>query len=570
MKIYSAHGVNDFIICLGYKGYVIKEYFANYFLHMSDVTFHLAENRMDVHRKTAEPWNVTLVDTGDATQTGGRLKRVLPFVGDEPFFALTYGDGIADVDIASADRIPPDARRQGDRDGRAAGRTLRLGPTGGQPCHAVHREARRGRRLDQRRLLPAVAERRRAHRGRRDGVGEGADGVARGVRRAERASCIDGLLASDGYAARPQHARDRMGERQGEMENLVIDPKFWAGRRVLLTGHTGFKGAWIVLLLRHLGAHVTGFALAPLDPKDLFEVADGKSAVDKHILADICAPQPIADALHAAQPGDRHPHGGAVAGAPLLRRADRHLCDQRDGHRARARGGAPDAERPRGRCHHLDKCYENVGWVWGYRENDRLGGHDPYSNSKACAEFVTDAYRSSFFGPGASCQVASARAGNVIGGGDWARDRLVPDAMRAFMANVPLRIRNPNAVRPWQHVLDPVRGLSARSRSALAERRPPVRRELELRPLGGERSPGLATSCETLVTRWGDGVRWEQDVGEHPHEAAYLKLDCAKAAARLGWHPLIELEQALELTVEWYRADMRALTLEQMRRVLDL
>ena len=215
-----------------------------------------------------------------------------------------------------------------------------------------------------------------------------------------------------------------------------------------------------------------------------------------------------------------------------------------------------------------------VGWLWGYRENDPLGGHDPYSNSKACAELVTDAYRRAFSAPGARCQVASARAGNVIGGGDWARDRLVPDAMRAFMAQVPLRIRNPQAMRPWQHVLDPVFGLSAARASGSPSTAAAFAESWNFGPSAESEVP-VSRIVETLVTRWGDGARWEQDVGEHPHEAAYLKLDCSKAAARLGWHPLIELEQALELTVEWYRglaagADMRALTLEQMRRVLDL
>ena len=218
-----------------------------------------------------------------------------------------------------------------------------------------------------------------------------------------------------------------------------------------------------------------------------------------------------------------------------------------------------------------DKCYENVGWVWGYRENDRLGGHDPYSNSKACAELVADAYRSSFFGASATCQVATARAGNVIGGGDWARDRLVPDAMRAFMGDVPLRIRNPNAVRPWQHVLDPVIAYLLLAQR-LAEHGRPFAESWNFGPSETSEVP-VSRVVETLVALWGHGARWEQDVGEHPHEDAYLKLDCAKAAARLGWRPLINLDEALELTVEWYRrlaagADMRALTITQMRQVL--
>jgi CDP-glucose 4,6-dehydratase len=355
------------------------------------------------------------------------------------------------------------------------------------------------------------------------------------------------------------------------MEDPVIDPKFWAGRRVFLTGHTGFKGAWMVLLLRHLGAHVTGFALAPLDTKDLFAVADGKSAVDTHILADIRAPQPIAEAIGAASP-EIVIH---MAAQSLVRPS---YEDPIGTYATNVMGTVHVLDAAR-HCPSVravvvvtsDKSYENVNWVWGYRENDRLGGHDPYSNSKACTELVTDAYRSSFFGPTASCQVASARAGNVIGGGDWARDRLVPDAMRAFMANAPLRIRNPAAVRPWQHVLDPVVAYLLLAQR-LAEHGRPFAESWNFGPSAASEVP-VSRIVETLVGRWGDGARWEQDAGDHPHEAAYLKLDCAKAAARLGWHPLIELDQALELTVEWYRglaagADMRALTLGQMRRVL--
>jgi CDP-glucose 4,6-dehydratase len=355
------------------------------------------------------------------------------------------------------------------------------------------------------------------------------------------------------------------------MEDPVIDPKFWAGRRVFLTGHTGFKGAWMVLLLRHLGAHVTGFALAPLDTKDLFAVADGKSAVDTHILADIRAPQPIAEAIGAASP-EIVIH---MAAQSLVRPS---YEDPIGTYATNVMGTVHVLDAAR-HCPSVravvvvtsDKSYENVNWVWGYRENDRLGGHDPYSNSKACTELVTDAYRSSFFGPTASCQVASARAGNVIGGGDWARDRLVPDAMRAFMANVPLRIRNPAAVRPWQHVLDPVVAYLLLAQR-LAEHGRPFAESWNFGPSAASEVP-VSRIVETLVARWGDGARWEQDAGEHPHEAAYLKLDCAKAAARLGWRPLIELDDALALTVEWYRAlaagaDMRALTLAQMRRVL--
>jgi CDP-glucose 4,6-dehydratase len=357
------------------------------------------------------------------------------------------------------------------------------------------------------------------------------------------------------------------------VENLVIDSKFWSGRRVFLTGHTGFKGSWTVLLLRHLGAQVSGFALPPVDPKDLFEVADGKGALEQHILADICAPGPIAEAVAAAKP-EIVIH---MAAQSLVRPS---YEDPIRTYATNVMGTAHvlDAVRRSPSVRAVvsvtsDKCYENVGWVWGYRETDRLGGHDPYSNSKACAELVTDAYRSSFFAPGGICQVATARAGNVIGGGDWARDRLVPDAMRAFMTDTALRIRNPNAVRPWQHVLDPVLGY-LRLAQRLVEGGQAYAEGWNFGPTAASEVT-VARIVNILVHLWGGSARWEHDVGDHPHEAFYLKLDCAKAATRVGWRPLIGLDQAVELTVEWYRGlaagtAMRALTIAQIRRVLGL
>jgi CDP-glucose 4,6-dehydratase len=356
------------------------------------------------------------------------------------------------------------------------------------------------------------------------------------------------------------------------MESMVIDSKFWSGRRVFLTGHTGFKGAWTVLLLRHLGAHVTGFALRATDPNDLFEVIDCKNAVEKHIIADIREERPIAEALAAAKP-EIVIH---MAAQSLVRLS---YQDPIRTYATNVLGTVHllDGVRQSGDVRAVlivtsDKCYENHDWVWGYRENDRLGGSDPYSSSKACAELITEAYRASYFGAKQSCQIASVRAGNVIGGGDWARDRLVPDAMRAFTGNSVLRIRNPAAVRPWQHVLDPVAGYLLLAQHLVEQ----GRTFAESWNFGPAAASEVSVShiVETLVGLWGDGARWEPDANEHPHEAAYLKLDCAKAATRLGWRPLIELDQALDLTVEWYRslragADMRRVTLDQLQRILS-
>jgi CDP-glucose 4,6-dehydratase len=217
-----------------------------------------------------------------------------------------------------------------------------------------------------------------------------------------------------------------------------------------------------------------------------------------------------------------------------------------------------------------DKCYENTGQSAGFIETDRFGGADPYSNSKGCAELVTDSYRRSF--PSPETAIASARAGNVVGGGDRAEDRLVPDAIRAFRAARPLRIRNPHAVRPWQHVLDPVLGYLRLAEMLFVK--------------GGDFAEGwnfgphvssevaVGAVVERLVKLWGEGAAWERDSGDHPHEAAYLRLNCAKANVRLGWRPLLSLDEALSLSVEWYRAhergaNMREISLAQIERVLS-
>lgn len=361
-----------------------------------------------------------------------------------------------------------------------------------------------------------------------------------------------------------------MGGRNGQMENVVIDRDFWAGRRVLLTGHTGFKGAWAALLLRLLGAEVHGFALPPDSDGNLFVVA-GVDGDIHHRLGDVRDLRSVHEAVKEARP-EIVIHMAAqslvrlsyiepvetyainVMGTVNLLEAARHT----PGVRAVVVVTS-------------DKCYDNVGWVWGYRETDHLGGHDPYSNSKGCAELVTDSYRRSFFQGDKAARIASGRAGNVIGGGDWSRDRLVPDAMRAFIAGELLPIRNPHAVRPWQHVLDPVVAYLT-----LAER---LVQGGQAFAEGWNFGPSAASEVpvedivDSLVRLWGGSARWERDGADHPHEAAYLKLDCSKALARLNWRPLIDLDEALKLTVEWYRAfdsgaDMRRVTLAQIEKVI--
>jgi CDP-glucose 4,6-dehydratase len=364
-----------------------------------------------------------------------------------------------------------------------------------------------------------------------------------------------------------------MDQRKGRLEIMVIDPSFWRGRRVFLTGHTGFKGAWMSLLLSRLGAKVFGYALPPEDASGVFVAADVARDVD-HRIGDIRDLASTRAALDAAQP-EIVIHMAAQA---LVRQS---YAQPVETYATNVMGTVHVLETARQNPSvkaivvvTSDKSYENRGWVWGYRETDRLGGHDPYSNSKACTELVADAYRKSYFEPAGTVRIASGRAGNVIGGGDWARDRLIPDAMRAFLAGETLKIRNPRAIRPWQHVLDPVSGYLVLAQRLMNERDGKAFAE------GWNFGPGAASAVpvadiiEKLAQRW-ETAHWGIDGGDHPHEAAVLWLDCAKAAARLKWTPALDLEATLQLTSEWYRAqgdkaNMRQVTLAQIERFLDL
>jgi CDP-glucose 4,6-dehydratase len=362
-----------------------------------------------------------------------------------------------------------------------------------------------------------------------------------------------------------------MGTGHSALEGLVIDPAFWADRRVLITGHTGFKGAWMSLLLSRLGAHVFGFALEPLGRSDLFVAADVQRDVG-HSVGDIRD----FSALRAAVEDTRPEIVIHMAAQALVRLSYEEPVKT---YETNVMGTVNLLEiiRQVSGVHVVvvvtsDKCYANSEWPWGYRESDRLGGHDPYSNSKGCQELVTEAYRRSFFQGDSAARIATVRAGNVIGGGDWARDRLVPDAMRAFTSGKRLRIRNPRSIRPWQHVLDPVIAYLL-----LAERLAGRTGNFEE---GWNFGPPAASEvsveavADALVRNWGGEAAWERDEDEQPLEANYLKLDCSKAKARLGWQPLLDFEKAIKLTVEWYRAyakgcDMREVTLTQISEIID-
>ncbi len=354
-------------------------------------------------------------------------------------------------------------------------------------------------------------------------------------------------------------------------KNAFVSPSFWFGKHVFLTGHTGFKGGWLSLWLSSMGAKVTGYALAPKTKPSFCDATRIYSVLEKSLIEDIRDLDKLRAAMTKAQP-DVVIH---MAAQPLVRYSYANPVETY-------------ATNVMGTVHVLDcirtlpsvratvivttdKCYENKEWVWGYRENEPMGGYDPYSNSKGCAELVTSAYRRSYFSDEAYPKhlhaLASARAGNVIGGGDWSEDRLIPDALRAIEAGKPLIIRNPLATRPWQHVLEPLSGYLVLAQALYQEgikfasawnfgpRDEDARPVQEVINLLMEKSPG--------------GAKWEQDKSEQPHEAYSLKLDCSKADQLLGWRPKWSLETAVQHITDWQKAfiakeDMQKTSLKQI------
>ncbi|WP_066799734.1 CDP-glucose 4,6-dehydratase [Sphingomonas soli] len=349
----------------------------------------------------------------------------------------------------------------------------------------------------------------------------------------------------------------------------MIDRAFWQGRKVFLTGHTGFKGSWLTLMLEMLGARVNGYSLTPPTDPSMFELLGLASAVDHNVgdIRDIWA-------LEAALAAGRPEIVLHLAAQPLVRESYQTPVETFETN-VMGTVNLLDACRRVGSVKTIvvittDKCYENIGTARGYAEGDPMGGHDPYSSSKGCAELAVSAYRDSFLAQ-AGIGVASARAGNVIGGGDFAEDRLVPDAVRAFASGKPLQIRNPLAIRPWQHVLEPLVGYLM-----LAER---LHGDTgfgggwNFGPALGDAAP-VREVADLFVGHWGEGACWTQDPGAHPHEAATLMLDCAKANAGLGWNPKLSLDAALALSAEWYRCwlgkgDLRAISKEQINQYLS-
>jgi len=354
------------------------------------------------------------------------------------------------------------------------------------------------------------------------------------------------------------------------MESLGMNPDFWNNKSVFLTGHTGFKGGWIALWLSHMGAKVYGYALTPPTTPNFFNETNLSNHLKQSTIGDIRDQDKLTKALKATSPSlVIH-----MAAQPLVRES---YVTPVETYATNVMGTVNllDAIRRTDSVQAVvnittDKCYDNKEWIWGYRENDRLGGYDPYSSSKACSEIATAAYRNSFLA-GSGIHVATARAGNVIGGGDWADDRLIPDLLRALDSEETLQIRSPNAVRPWQHVLEPLSGYLMLA-EALYEQGEPFAEAWNFGP-NEEDAKSVSWVVDKLCTRI-PGAAWEIDIQKQSHEAGLLKLDNSKSKANLGWSPRWNLETALIKTLEWHKAwrddeDMDKLTNMQITEFLE-
>ena len=351
----------------------------------------------------------------------------------------------------------------------------------------------------------------------------------------------------------------------------------WAGRRVFLTGHTGFKGGWLALWLADLGAKVRGYSLDPGTSPNLFHEARIGELVED-VRGDIRDAARLDSAIRDFAPEVIF----HLAAQPLVRLS---YVDPITTYETNVIGTARvlDAVRRTPSVRAVvsvttDKCYENKEWLWGYRETDPLGGYDPYSSSKACAEIVSAAFRQSYFPVEKLAEhrvaVATARAGNVIGGGDWSVDRLLPDLVRGFETGSPVAIRRPAAIRPWQHVLEPLHGYLTLAEKLLSGDPARYATAFNFGP-ADEDARSVGWIADRMVQTWGAGASWFQDGDPGAHEAGFLKLDASRAKAELDWKPRLHLGEALDWLVRWYRAqgageDMQAFTLGQIRRYVEL
>ncbi len=353
---------------------------------------------------------------------------------------------------------------------------------------------------------------------------------------------------------------------------MIKNKIFWQNKKVFITGHTGFKGSWLSIWLQKMGATVLGYALPPPTDPALFEdahVADGMTSIIGDV-RDLAHLQKVMGEFQpeivfhlAAQPLVRHSYKEPVETFTTNLIGTVHMLESvRYTDSVRVVVSITS-----------DKCYENQEWFWGYRETDRLGGYDPYSSSKACAEQAIATYRSSYFPPEKferhGVALASTRAGNVIGGGDWAADRLVPDIMKAIMDNNPVIIRNPHAIRPWQHVLEPLSGYLTLAEQMWADG-PKLAQAWNFGPEDKD-AKTVSWIVDYLTNLWGDDASWTLDGAEHPHENTYLKLDCSKAKSLLDWSPKLSLSTTLAWITEWFQAyqqhaDVREVTKQQIAR----
>lgn len=339
------------------------------------------------------------------------------------------------------------------------------------------------------------------------------------------------------------------------MNSCEVDPTFWFGRKVFITGHSGFKGGWLSIWLSLMGARITGYSLPPLSSPNLFHSADIAALCDNSHTADIRDLAKLEKSISLAKP-EIVIH---MAAQSLVRQS---YLNPVETYSSNVMGTVNVLESVRA-CESVravlvitsDKCYENKEWIWGYRENDAMGGYDPYSSSKGCAELVVNAYTSSFFNKEEYSRhqvaVASVRAGNVIGGGDWSKDRLIPDAIAALMKERTLFVRNPKAIRPWQHVLEPLSGYLILAQM-LYKNGSDFNGGWNFGPSEND-TRSVEEVIELLVSSWGGVSSWSVDTNTQPHEANFLKLDCSKAVVKLGWKSKLNLEDVVQGIAEWYK-----------------
>lgn len=352
----------------------------------------------------------------------------------------------------------------------------------------------------------------------------------------------------------------------------MINESFWSSKSVLITGHTGFKGSWLSLWLSELGATVHGYALGPITQPNLYTVAGIDSLVNSHIadIRDAQSLQTFVDSIHPEIVFH-------LAAQPLVRES---FSDPVTTIETNVMGTVNILEAAR-QCDSIkavvvvtsDKCYQNNEWQWGYRENEPLGGHDPYSASKACAELIAQSWRLSFMGSSAEeakqCAIATARAGNVIGGGDWSADRLIPDLLNSIANNEDLVLRNPNAIRPWQHVLEPLAGYMMLA-ERLATQAPQWAQAWNFGPNDTD-ARSVSWITDSLIKTLQSATSWKVASDSQPHEAQHLKLDCSKARELLGWSPVWSLSDCLQEIAQWHtawmdNADMQQVSREAIRR----